>query len=47
MGRIHVPCKATRSTKLQDVQRSPELALRSTYFHAPENLIFPALMLRM
>ena len=35
--------KITRSTKLQGMQHSPELVLRSTDFHAPENLIFPAL----
>ena len=33
----------TRSTKLRGAQRSPELALRSTDFRSPENLIFPAL----
>ena len=38
-----VPSKVTRSTKLQGAQRSPELRFRSTDFHAPENLIFPAL----
>ena len=35
--------KVTRCTKLRGAQRSPELALGSTDFHAPENLIFPAL----
>ena len=35
--------KVTTSTKLQGTQRSPKLALRSTDFHAPENLNFPAL----
>ena len=39
----HVPHKATRSTKLPGSQHSPELALRSTEFCAPENQIFPAL----
>ena len=33
----------TRSAKLWGAQRSPELALRSTNFRSPENLIFPAL----
>ena len=33
-----------RSRKLQGTQHSPELALRSTDFCSPENLIFPALM---
>ena len=39
----HVPPKATRRTKLQDTQCSPGLSFRSTDFHVPENLIFPAL----
>ena len=43
MTRTHVPRKVTRCTKLRGAQRSPELALRSTDFHTPENLIFPAL----
>ena len=43
MRRTRVPCKMTRSTKLQGAQRSPELGLRNTDFRAPENLIFPAL----
>ena len=34
----------TRGTKLQGVQRAPELVLRSTEFRSPENLIFPALL---
>ena len=38
-----VPPNVTRSTKLWGVQRSPELAFRSTGFRVPENLIFPAL----
>ena len=38
-----VPCSVTRSTILQGAQHIPELALRSTEFHSPENLIFPAL----
>ena len=33
-----------RSRKLQGTQHSPELALRSTDFCSPENLIFPVLM---
>ena len=37
-----VPCNVTRSTKLRRVQCAPELALRSTEFRSPENLIFPA-----
>ena len=41
--RTHVPHKVTRSTKLQGLWRSSELALRSTEFRATENLIFPAL----
>ena len=40
-----VPHKATRCTKLPGAQRSPELDLRSTDFHAPESLIFPALFM--
>ena len=43
MTRTHVPRKVTRCTKLRGAQRSPELALRSTDFRTPENLIFPAL----
>ena len=46
MRRTRAPRKATRCTKLRGAQRSPELALRSTDFRAPENLIFPALILR-
>ena len=30
--------------KLRGTQRPPELALRNTDFHAPENLIFPTLL---
>ena len=33
------------STKLRGAQRSPELALGSTDFHVPENLIFPVLQM--
>ena len=36
-------CNVTRSTKLRGTQHSPELALSSTDFCSPENLIFPAL----
>ena len=36
-------CNVTRSTKSQSAQRSSELALRSTDFRSPENLIFPTL----
>ena len=44
MRRIRVPSKITRtSTKLGGAQRSPELALRSMDFRAPEKLIFSAL----
>ena len=39
----HVPWEVTRCTKLWGTQLSPELALRSTDFCTPENLIFPAL----
>ena len=39
----HVPPKVTRKTKLRDTLCSPELSFRSTDFHVPENLIFPAL----
>ena len=42
-----VPCKVTRSTKLQGAQRAPELALRSIEFCSPVNLIFPALILQI
>ena len=41
--RVRVPYKVTKYTKLQGAQRGPELALRSTDFNAPENLIFPAM----
>ena len=43
MRQTRVPHKVTRSTKLQSPKSSPELALRSTDFRAPETLIFPAL----
>ena len=43
MRRTGVPGKVTMSTKLRGTQRSPELALGSTDFHVPENLIFPVL----
>ena len=43
MRQTRVPHKVTRSTKLQSPKSSPELALRSTGFRAPETLIFPAL----
>ena len=39
MRQTRVPSNVTRSTKLQGVQ----LTFRSTDFHLPENLIFPAL----
>ena len=45
MRRTRVSCKVTRCTKLRGAQRSPELALRNMDFRAPENLIFPALLL--
>ena len=35
-----VPQKVARWTKFWGAQRSPELALRSTDFRVPENLIF-------
>ena len=40
MRRTRVPLNVTRSTQLRGAQRSPELALRSTDFRVPENLIF-------
>ena len=40
MRRRHVSPHVTRSTILWGVQRSPELAFRSTDFCVPENLIF-------
>ena len=40
MRRTHIPQKVT---KLRGAQCSPELAMRSTDFCAPENQIFPAL----
>ena len=43
MGQTSVPPNATRSTKLSGTQHALELAFRSTDFHVPENLIFPAL----
>ena len=43
MRQTHVPHEVTRCTKLQGAQCSPEIALRSMDFHAPENLTFPAL----
>ena len=43
MRQTQVPPNITRSTKLQGAQHSPELAVRSTDFCVPENLIFPAL----
>ena len=43
MRQTHVPPNVTRSTKLGNRQHFPELAFRSTDFHVPENLIFPAL----
>ena len=39
-----VPTNNTRSTKLRDAQRSPELVFRRTDLLLPENLIFPALI---
>ena len=47
MRRACVLSKVTRSTKLRGAQHSPELGLRSTDFRAPENLIFPALLLHL
>ena len=44
MRRTRVSCKVTRCTKLRGAQRSPEIALRNMDFRAPENLIFPALL---
>ena len=44
MRQTHVPRKVTRCTKLGVAQHFPELALRSTDFCAPENLIFPAML---
>ena len=44
MRQARVPLKVTRCTKLRGVQCSSELALRSTDFRAPENLIFPSLV---
>ena len=38
-----VPRNVARCTKFWGAQCSPELALRSTDFRAPKNLIFPAL----
>ena len=43
MRQILVPRNVTRSTKLQGAQCAPDLALKSTEFCSPENLIFPAL----
>ena len=43
MRQTRVPRKATKCAKLRGVQRSPELALRTTDFRAPENLILPVL----
>ena len=43
MRQTLLPHNATRSTKLRGAQHAPELALRSTEFSAPENLIFLAL----
>ena len=45
MRGTHVPRKVTKSTKLRGPRRSPELALRSTGFCAPENLNVPTLRL--
>ena len=45
MRGTHVPRKVIKSTKLRGAGRSPELALRSTGFRAPENLNVPALRL--
>ena len=41
-----VPRNVTRGTNLRGTQSAPELALRSTEFRSPENLIFPALPTR-
>ena len=38
-----VPRNVTMGTKLRGAQSTPELALRSTEFRSPENLIFSAL----
>ena len=46
MRQTSVPHKATRCTKLRGAQHPLELALRSTDFRAPENLIFPAMTCR-
>ena len=43
MRRTRVPRKVTRSTELRGARRSPELALRSTEFRAPEHLNFSTL----
>ena len=43
MRRTRVPSKVKWNTKLRGAQRFPELALGSTDFCVPENLIFPAL----
>ena len=45
MKRAHVIPNFTRSTRLQGIQRSPELAFRSTDFRVLKNLIFPALFI--
>ena len=45
MRQTRVPPNITRSTKLWETKRSPELAFRNTNFCVPENLIFPALWL--
>lgn len=44
MRRPRVSSNVTRSIEIRDVQRSPEVAFRSTDFRVLENLIFPALL---
>ena len=46
MRQTFVARNVTRSTKLRGAQCLPKLALRSTEFRSPENLIFPALISR-
>ena len=43
MRSICTPPNVIKSTKLPGAQHSPELAFRSTDFHVPKNIIFPAL----
>ena len=46
MRQTLVPRNVTRSTKLLGAQHAPGLALKSTEFRSPRNLIFLALTLR-